>query len=102
MGVAKTLGQRLKNFRQKKGLRIDEIAEFVGVAASTYREWEYGRAIRGEPYTKLAQVLDISLLELITGESSPKTQSLVEIEKIEHHLKMLKFSIRNISGNETK
>jgi transcriptional regulator with XRE-family HTH domain len=64
------------------------MARAIGVPASTYREWEYGRAIRGEPYVKMAEVLKVSLYELITG--IPPSDSIDKIERIEHLLKELR------------
>lgn len=63
----KTLGQRLKVFRTKKTLSAREVAFQVGVSVSTYRDWENGRAIKGEPYTKLAEILGVHVLEVLEG-----------------------------------
>ena len=58
------IGNRLKKFRKAKGLSVKEVARHVGVAESTYRDWEYGRMIKGEPYLKIAEVLGVSLSSL--------------------------------------
>lgn len=80
-----TIGKRLKGFREAKGLSATKVAAYVGVSESTYRDWEQGRAIQGEPYAKLAEVLAVSLTELIVGEGHGKDwmfESLGEIERI--------------------
>lgn len=33
------------------------------VPVTAYREWEYGRPVQGEPYARLAEVLDVSVSE---------------------------------------
>lgn len=83
------LNKRLRVLRTKKGLTMKEVAQAVEVPLSTYREWEYGRAIQGEPYTKIAKALSISLSELLTGRSG-NSEAWREIEKIEEHVKNLR------------
>lgn len=43
-------GTRLKRLRSQAGLTAEQVAKKLKFATSTYREWEYGRAIQGEPY----------------------------------------------------
>lgn len=70
-------GKRLHEYRIKAGLSVAEIARDVGVATSTYREWEYGRAITGLYYPKLARALNLDLYELFGIEIlDPKKQPL--------------------------
>ncbi len=57
-------GKRLKQFRERRNLSVVEVAGAVGIAQSTYREWELGRPIRGLVYVRLAHVLGVSLNEL--------------------------------------
>lgn len=92
-GKPESFGQRLRRLREERNLSIKEMAEKVGVPLTTYREWEYGRAIKGEPYVKIAQALAIGLGELLCGEK-PQCQKVVDqIERIEQHLSMLKNEI---------
>ena len=58
------ISELLKKCREEKGLTIKECADQVGVSSSTYRDWEYGRAISGEPYVKIAHLFGITLSEL--------------------------------------
>ena len=57
-------GARLKIFREKKGLSVKELSKMLSISASTYREWEYGRNITGNPYLKISSALEVSLNEL--------------------------------------
>ncbi len=79
----KTISQRLKVYRLKKGLNQKEVAHALGISPSTYRDWEYGTAIQGEPYLKLAAILGIPLVELMTGERSGVREILLALSEIE-------------------
>lgn len=78
------ISEILKKRRLEIRKKPSEIALIVGVSESTYRDWENGRKIQGEPYEKLADALDMNILELLSvsrKEVSYITKELVEIEK---------------------
>ncbi|MCB9027132.1 MAG: helix-turn-helix transcriptional regulator [Bdellovibrionaceae bacterium] len=81
----------MKKVRETRGMTMKETAQKIGVSASTYRDWEYGRKIPVSHATKIAEVLSISLSDLV-GEISPKNrgQLLEAISLIEEALKKLK------------
>ena len=86
----KTLAARLIRLRKAKSLSASEVARRLSVSTSTYREWEYGRAIKGEPYIKLAQVFEVSLSELLLGEEAGRQEikrRITEIETIAREVK---------------
>lgn len=76
-----TLGERLMSLRKKKHLSINQVAKSIGVSPSTYRAWEYGVSIKGEPYVILAKVFEVTVGELLTGERSMLEIHLDEVEK---------------------
>lgn len=79
----KTLGDRLKTFRKNKNLSAREVASQVGVSVSTYRDWENGRSINGEPYSKLADALGVHVLEVLEGRQPGSIYvDLLDMEKI--------------------
>lgn len=83
--IVESFGQRLKKMRLKAGLSQKEVAQRAGISASTYRDWEYGKQIKGEPYVDLAQALDVSITELFTDKklaASRVHQELREIERL--------------------
>jgi transcriptional regulator with XRE-family HTH domain len=65
MNSGNTLNKRLRKFREQRKLSMRDTAKLIGVPETTYREWEYGRAIRGEPYVKIAEAFGISLEDLL-------------------------------------
>lgn len=81
---------RLKRLREARGIKVKEMASRLGVSVSTYRDWEYGRAIKGEPYPKMAEILSVSLQELLTGRCPLPEQVMKEIFKCEQALAAIK------------
>jgi len=88
-----TLGERLKRYRTEKKLTVDEVARRIGVAPSTYREWEYGREIRGEPYLALAETFGTTLHGILVGSAAGPHETLQEIDEILLRLKKLKADL---------
>jgi transcriptional regulator with XRE-family HTH domain len=78
------IGSKLKHLRQQNRLSAKDVADELGVAESTYRDWEYGRAINGEPYVALARIFKVSLSELLSSEiTKEKDYILQSLRKIE-------------------
>ena len=86
MKAPEAFSERLKRLRLHNALSIRDVASALGVSPSTYRAWEYGVQIKGEPYVALAKVFQVGLLELLTGESP----------EIESHLKIIEKSVQSI------
>lgn len=80
-----TIHERLRRLREIHNLNINQVARAIDVPVTTYREWENGRKILGEPYKQLAALYEVSVYELVTGEKpSPQV-----FEKIEQMIKTL-------------
>src|SRR5215210_2393081 len=62
-----TFPRRLRRLRMRSGKTASQVAREIGVPVSTYRDWENGRAIKGEPYLEISRSLNISINELFTG-----------------------------------
>lgn len=84
------LGKRLREFRKSKRLTIEAVARAVDVAPSTYREWENGRAITGNPYARIANVLGVSVLQILAGKENPRGEVINKIIEIERMIVQLK------------
>ena len=62
----------LKNARKDSGLTQKEVALKLGVVESCYANWEQGRTEPNiDALRHLAIIFDVTLDELINGESSP-------------------------------
>lgn len=75
-------GKRIALLRKHKNLSINEIARKLEISPSTYRAWELGASIKGEPYRDLAKILGVSVSELLSGEKSSLESQLDEMEKL--------------------
>ncbi len=76
-----TLSKRLKFYRERQGFSIREVAAIVKVSPSTYRGWEFGAEIKGEPYLQLALIYNVSLNQLLAGKTSDIELQLDIIER---------------------
>ncbi|MBK8202439.1 MAG: helix-turn-helix transcriptional regulator [Bdellovibrionales bacterium] len=65
-----------------------EAARRIGVPESTYREWEYGRKIRGEPYLQIAKTFGVSIEELL---GQPERQLTTIEDRLNRAIEDLKF-----------
>lgn len=83
-----SLSKRLKFHREIKGLSIRDVAAIVKVSPSTYRGWEFGAEIKGEPYFILSSLYNVSLNYLLTGKMSSIEKQLELIEKAIREIKM--------------
>lgn len=84
------IGVRLKRLRTKCGLSQTMTANFLNVPPTTYRDWENGKNITGEPYLKLADLFGVSLVEIITGESMKNSDLIRELDELQEHIKIIR------------
>jgi len=91
-----TFGTRLKRLRIERQLSPKQMSLMTGTPLSTYREWEAGRQIKGQPYVNLARALEVSLYELLTGEAPLRSECFDLIEEIEKDLKQLKQNLQSL------
>ena len=85
--------ERLVKMRKFRNLSAKEVADFIEVPASTYRDWENGKGLRIPPYQKISQLLNVSLSELITGERSELSKTIRLLEELEEKMREIKFKI---------
>ena len=68
------VGQNIKKFREEKALRQEDLAEQLHVTRQAVSNWENGKNQPDlEMLQKIAQVLEVSVEELIYGERRPTT-----------------------------
>ena len=85
-----SLGKRLRKLRVDKGLKASQVALLLNVPTSTYRDWENGVAIRGEPYVALAEIFGCSLHHLLTGEEVKRSEVWQTFGRLSSELAHLK------------
>lgn len=76
-------GKRLKELRLQRKLSAEEVARLSGVATSTYRDWEAGRAVSGQPYIKLANCLGTTVYKLLGLEEQTHAKVFKALSEIE-------------------
>lgn len=86
------LSQRIKRQRHEQKLTIKEMAQHLGVPASTYRDWEYGSKIPADALVQIAQYLNSSPNELLGLEKIQNRNLQQAIQLIEEGLKLLRIS----------
>ncbi|QDK44778.1 hypothetical protein DOM22_06170 [Bdellovibrio sp. ZAP7] len=91
-----TLAKRLKRLRTEQDKSAQQIADLTGIPVTTYREWENGRQILGEPYEKLSKALDVSLFELMTGRKPKHADLFIKLEEVEKTLSELRSQLGNL------
>lgn len=91
--MSENFSQRLKRLRLEKGLTAAEMARLIGVAPTTYREWEYGRGAKFPPCLKISQVLAVSVTELVSGASGGAVIEIRELAEIEEKLRQVRLKL---------
>ncbi len=87
------ISKKLKNRREELGVKVKDVAQYVGVAESTYRDWENGRSIQGEPYKELAEILNLSIGQLLGIDERDVIQSfLLEVTRLEKSISAIRLS----------
>lgn len=87
--------QRLRRLRVERNKSVKDMASELNISMSTYRDWEYGRSIKGEPYEKISILLEVSLEELLTGRKSMPEEVKKRIFECEMAIKHLKKELRS-------
>lgn len=84
------LAKRLETLRKKQHLSIKEVALYLGIPISTYRGWEMGTKIGGEPYMKLASLFKTDICYLMYGIQVDRKDFVIKsIMKIKDDLEIL-------------
>ena len=75
-----TLGDRIEQARRAKGFDLPQLARRIAVKTTTLRNWESDRSEpRPEKLTKLAGLLDVPLIWLLTGETPEAARPVADI-----------------------
>ena len=75
MSVQSSTGSRIKLTRTRLGLSLQQVADRVGVTRESLANWENDRSEpRGVKVMKLAGVLQVPMIWLLTGEIPPSSQ----------------------------
>jgi transcriptional regulator with XRE-family HTH domain len=74
---AQEFGARLRAVREKRGFTQSKLAESIGTYAPQISKYETGEVVpEGETLAALAEVLDVSLDELVLGRSTERADDV--------------------------
>jgi transcriptional regulator with XRE-family HTH domain len=72
-----SLGDRIEQARRAKGFDVAQLARRIAVKAATLRNWESDRSgPRPEKLNRLAGILGVPLIWLLTGETPEAAQAV--------------------------
>ena len=69
---------------------MKQVAARLNVPVTTYREWEKGRQIKGEPYARIAELFKVTLGEILTGTRSDISEVIAELDRVQSSLDEIK------------
>ena len=80
----KAIGSRIKSLRRKRGLLQEDLANLIGLKVGTVSKYEQGDRTPGiRQLTHIAEVLECSIAELMTGEVQPSAAPVRQAESME-------------------
>jgi transcriptional regulator with XRE-family HTH domain len=96
--------KRLQKLRCERNLSVAKIASRLEIAPSTYRAWEYGRAIQGHVnFIKLADALQVPLIELMLGHSSAMPQNPTSrLDQVIRELTLIRMDLLSLKSGKTR
>ncbi len=68
--IGRTVGERIRLARMRKGMLVTELAHTLGVSQPLVSRWESDKTSPMEHILKIAEVLQVSPLWLLTGQQS--------------------------------
>lgn len=83
--------KRLKQLRLERGLTQKDVASLLRISPSTYRDWEMGKQIKGEPYVEIAAVFGVSLTMLLTVKESKGDEILEHVRALERIVQTIRI-----------
>ena len=73
---ARRIGRQIKHFRELAGLSKSDLARRVGVSPTAVHNWEENGVIpRMEATHALGEALEVSFIQLMTGDDGPDAQA---------------------------
>ena len=97
------IGVLIKQRRVEKGLSLMDIANHCGVSKATVARWENGdiKHMRRDKIERLAQILNLSPIAIITGEI-PTTDDSISTNEFLSQLGTLLQRVRDLDQMEKK
>lgn len=99
-----TMGNRIGMLRRRKGMKQEELAEKLGVSPQAVSKWENNQTCPDIALLpKLAQLLGVSVDELLTGKTAePTVRMLPQEQRRDMKDMMLRITVDSVKGDKVR
>ncbi|MBQ6719275.1 MAG: helix-turn-helix transcriptional regulator [Oscillospiraceae bacterium] len=99
-----TMGNRIGMLRRRKGMKQEELAEKLGVSPQAVSKWENNQTCPDIALLpKLAQLLGVSVDELLTGKTAePTVRMLPQEQRKDMKDMMLRITVDSVKGDKVR
>jgi transcriptional regulator with XRE-family HTH domain len=99
-----TIGKRISEYRKKKNLKQDELAEMLGVSAQAVSKWENDLSCPDIALLpELSRIFGVSIDELVAGKKDePVVAILPEGERKDINKMMLRIVVESKEGDHVR
>ena len=99
-----TIGKRISEYRKKKNLKQDELAEMLGVSPQAVSKWENDLSCPDIALLpELSRILEVSIDELVQGKKDePLVSILPEEKRKDINTLMLRIVVDSADGDRVR